>query len=230
MTVEARELLYDHLPGEETNPLMENTIHVKWGHLLIGAVRHTLAGTGALVTGNVRLSGVAVNAPDLMVVPDWNGEEFGDYEPGPGKPVPSVCIEVLSPSNRGPGFTRRLQKLLELGVPELYVVDPEQHRVTRRSLGPTGAIVETDAIGIPSPGLNMTFVRLEHTLAVCCPAGRVVSPESDPYNWIEEEQRRADDLQGIAEARLVLAEEQRARADAAEAEVARLRALLDREP
>lgn len=229
MTLEVSDVLYDHLPGEEENPLMENTLHAKWGHLLIGAARHTLAGTGVLVTGNVRLDPVdrrARTAPDVMVIPDWDGTEFGAYEPGPDAPVPTVCVEILSPSNRGPRFQDRLRRLLELGVAEVFVLDPLRHKVTRQQLGTDGAIVESDAIGTPSVGLAMTFVRHDNGLALCCPAGRLVSPASDPYNWLEQEQTRADREQARADEERARADEERARADALAAEVAELRARL----
>ena len=113
------EALYDHLPGEEENPLMESTIHVKWGHLLIGAIGHVLAGSGALVTGNVRWDpqdGRARVAPDLMVIPGWAGREFGAFD-GSDAAIPSVCVEILSPSNRGQRFDDRLRRMFSLGVP-----------------------------------------------------------------------------------------------------------------
>lgn len=63
---------YAHLPGEEHNPLMESTAHVDWGLVLLNSVRHTLAGTGHLVTSNVAFApgdGQPHTAPDLMVIP-----------------------------------------------------------------------------------------------------------------------------------------------------------------
>ena len=93
---------YAHLPGEEHNPLMESTAHVDWGLVLLNSVRHTLAGTGQLVTGNVAFApadGQPHTAPDLMVIPGAAGREFGRYEPGPDDPVPSVWVSLASTSS-----------------------------------------------------------------------------------------------------------------------------------
>ncbi len=81
--------------------------------------------------------------------------------------------------------------------------------------------VESSAIGVPSPGLGMTFAMVGHHLAVCCPAGRMVRPGDDPFGWLVEADRRAD----VAELRADTAE---TRADAAEARVAELLAKLER--
>jgi Uma2 family endonuclease len=114
---------YAHLPGEEQNPLMESTLHVDWGLVLLNSARHTLANTNHLVTGNVAFApndGLPHTAPDIMVIPNAAGREFGRYEPGPDDPLPSVCVEILSPSNTRADISRRCERLLRLGVPEVY--------------------------------------------------------------------------------------------------------------
>ena len=220
------EVLYEHLPGEEENPLMESTLHVKWGHLLLGAVGHVLAGTDALVTGNVRWDpddGHARVAPDLMVIPGWAGRDFGAFEPGETGPTPSVCVEILSPSNRGPKFEARLHRMLALGVPEVYVVDPIGNKVSRAAHDPHGALVHHDALGVASAGLGITFGLTGTGLVVCCPAGRVVSPGDDPYGWIVEAETRAraaEERASTAEERASSAEE---RASTAERQLAAVR-------
>lgn len=213
---------YAHLPGEEANPLMESTAHVDWIRVLLNAARHTLADTDALVTGNVPFApgdGGPHTAPDVMVIPGAAGRHFGRYEPGAGDPMPSVCVEVLSPSNTRAEIARRCRRLLRLGVAEVYVLDPERETVVR--VQPDGdGLVETDAVGEHSPGLALTFAVVEGHLAVCCPAGRIVRPGDDPFGWLAEETRRAD----AAEFALDLV---RAEADAARAETDAVRADAD---
>jgi Uma2 family endonuclease len=218
---------YAHLPGEEGNPLMESTLHVDWGLVLLNSARHTLAGTGNLVTGNVAFApsdGKPHTAPDVMVIPRAAGSEFGRYEPGPNDPLPSVCVEILSPSNTRRNISERAGRLLDLGVPEVYVLDPRRDtivQVTRHG----SDLVETSAVGSYSPGLAVSFALSDGHLAVCCPAGRVVRPGDDPFGWLVEETQRAD----MAEAKRDAAEaaheemlqEMRARIAELEAELQR---------
>jgi Uma2 family endonuclease len=212
---------YAHLPGEEQNPLMESTAHVDWGLVLLNSVRHTLAGTDCLVTGNVAFApsdGAPHTAPDLMVIPGAAGREFGRYEPGADDPLPSVCVEILSPSNTAAEIRRRCTRLLRLGVPEVYVLDPRRETVVRVELDLTKApaeLSETSAIGAPSPGLKVTFALAGHRLAVCCPAGRMVRPGDDPFGWLVEETNRADQADRRADAESSRADAESSRADAA---------------
>lgn len=214
---------YAHLPGEEANPLMASTAHVDWIRVLLNAASHTLAGTGALVTGNVPFApddGGPHTAPDVMVIPGAAGRSFGRYEPGPDAPMPSVCVEVLSPSNTKAEIARRCRRLLRLGVAEVYVLDPERETVVRVTAdGDT--LVERDAVGEHSPGLALTFAMVDDHLAVCCPAGRVVRPGDDPFGWLVDEMHRADRAE-------LATDEARAEAEVARAEAAALRAELDR--
>jgi Uma2 family endonuclease len=169
---------YAHLPGEEQNPLMESTLHVDWGLVLLNSARHTLANTNHLVTGNVAFApadGQPHTAPDVMVIPNAAGREFGRYEPGPDDPLPTVCIEILSPSNTRADINRRCERLLRLGVPEVYVLDPIRETVVRVEGGDNG-LIEHSAIGQPSTGPALTFATIDGHLAVCCPAGRIVRP------------------------------------------------------
>ncbi len=213
---------YAHLPGEEGNPLMESTLHVDWGLVLLNAARHTLAGTGHLVTGNVAFAPNDTKphtAPDVMVIPGAAGSEFGRYEPGATDPLPSVCVEILSPSNTRRAISERADRLLGLGIAEVYVLDPRREtivRVERRN----GVLVETSAVGTYSPGLALSFALSDGHLAVCCPAGRIVRPGDDPFGWLVEETLRAD----LAEAEL---DATQAELDATQAELDATQAELD---
>lgn len=213
---DAPEYDYPHLPGEELDPLMESTVHAAWCTLLIHAARHTLADSDALVTGNTPFVPAGTKyhtAPDLMVLPGMKGREFGRYVVADHGVPPSVCVEVVSPSNTWRHLERRYRRWLEAGVPEVYALHPEQQSVHRIRLV-EGEIVRSDALGIHSPGMQMTFTRLGDRLALCCPGGRAVTLEDDPFGWLAHERQRAD----VAISR----------ADAAEALVDELRAELDR--
>jgi hypothetical protein len=185
---------YAHLPGEEENPLMESTLHVDWGLVLLNSARHTLTGTNDLVTGNVPFApddGGPHTAPDIMVIPGAAGIDFGRYEPGPDRPLPTACVEILSPSNRRSEINRRVTRLLRLGVAEVYVLDPIRETVVRVTQQ-DDSLVETSAVGTYSPALRLSFALSDGHLAVCCPGGRMVRPGDDPFGWLVEEMRRAD--------------------------------------
>ncbi|MEQ1700354.1 MAG: Uma2 family endonuclease [Ilumatobacteraceae bacterium] len=213
---EAPEYDYPHLPGEELNPLYESTVQAAWWRLLMSAARHTLAGTDAVVSGNTPFvpSGTKYHtAPDLLVVPGMRGRDFGRYVVDEHGIVPSVCVEVVSPSNGWAQLERRYRRWLEAGVPEVYAVHPAQQSVDRLELV-DGEIVHRDAIGAYSNGMRMAFTMIGDRLGLCCPGGRAVTLDDDPLAWMVQERKRAD--------------AERERADAAEAESAALRAELDR--
>lgn len=219
---------YAHLPGEEANPLMESTAHVDWGLVLLNAARHTLAGTGHLVTGNVAFApgdGGPHTAPDVMVVPHAAGREFGRYEPTATDPQPSVCVEILSPSNTRAEIARRSRRLLDLGVGEVYVLDPVREAVVR-VVDDGGALVERSAVGTFSPGLALTFALADGHLAVCCPAGRIVRPGDDPFGWLVEETERADRAEREVDSARAETDAARAETDAARAEADAARARI----
>ena len=222
---------YAHLPGEEQNPLMESTTHVDWGLVLLNAARHVLADTDNLVTGNVAFApddGGPHTAPDVMVIPGAKGRHFGRYEPGPDAPIPTVCVEIVSKSNTRSLIAARSRRLLRLGVTEVYSLDPQRDTVVRVTSSPgTENLVETNAVGMFSEGLGLSFVRTaEGSLAVCCPAGRVVHPGDDPFGWLVEEMARADAESSRADRESARADRATARAEseAARAEEATQRA------
>ena len=196
MSRPARSIDYSYIPGEEQNPLMESTQHVDWGIVLLNAARHVLADTDHLVTGNVAFApddGGPNTAPDIMVIPGLRGTDFGQYEPHPGDPLPSVCVEILSRSNTRAHIADRCRRLLRLGVGEVYTLDPVRETVARIRLQPDGeTLIESSMVGQHSDALRLSFVRVDGRLAVCCPAGRVVRPGDDPFGWLVEEQARAD--------------------------------------
>jgi Uma2 family endonuclease len=223
---------YPHLPGEEANPLMESTLHVDWSVVLLNAARHALAGTDRLVTGNVPFApddGGPHTAPDVMVIPGAAGRSFGRYRPGRDGPMPSVCIEIVSPSNTRAEIERRCRRLIGLGVAEVYVLDPERETVVRIEVDADGTYQERSAVGHHSPGLALTFALADDHLAVCCPAGRTVRPGDDPFGWLAAEMDRADRAEAEADRERARAYEANARADeaAARADEAAARAARD---
>ena len=218
---EAYEYDYPHLPGEELDPLMESTLHSAWCTLLVQSAQHTMAGTGALVTGNTPFVPAGMKyhtAPDLMVLPGMAGREFGRYVVDEHGVVPSVCVEVVSPSNTWPRLERRYRRWLDGGVAEVYALHPERETVDRLRLV-DGELVRSDALGQYSDGMRMAFVRTDGHLGLCCPGGRTVSLRSDPFEWLLQEQRRADDAEAETDALHAELADAKARIAALEAEL-----------
>jgi Putative restriction endonuclease len=227
---------YAHLPGEEHNPLMESTLHSQWVVALLGSATTTLQGSGHLVCGNLPFDlgdGGPYLAPDLMVLPGAAGEQFSLYRLGPNHPVPSVYIEVLSPSNTRNQLDRRARRLIAIGVEELYELDPWADTIERIDVAGED-VVRTNAIGSASRGMALAFAKVDGQLGLCCPAGRMVRAGDNPLAWLEEEMRRADAADARAERSRVEAEqsqvaadEARRRAEAAERELEELRRQVD---
>lgn len=220
---------YAHLPGEEQNPLMESTLHVKWGLVLLNSALNTRAGTDDLVTGNVAFApgdGGPHTAPDIMVIPGAAGSEFGRYEPGPNDPLPSVCVEIVSPSNTKTSMTDRCRRLLRLGVAEVYVLDPWRDTIVRVELD-GDQVREVPAIGHYSERLGLTFSKTDGRLAVCCPGGRLVRPGDEPFGWLAAETERADRAEARADQAEARADRAEARADQAEARIGAIEARLE---
>lgn len=88
------------------------------------------------ITVDVRLDGRNVYAPDLW----WVGEQGKPdpdealYFPGPPR-IPDIAVEVLSPSTRGKDLGVKRARYEQLGLPELWVIDPKTVTATiwRRS-------------------------------------------------------------------------------------------------
>lgn len=209
---------------------MESTLHAMWCALLIQSVRHTLADAGALVTGNtpfVPADGGPHTAPDLMVLPGLAGRQFGRYEVGRDGPPPSVCIEVQSPSNSNAAIARRLRRWLDAGVGEVYLIDPERDTL-HRFVVVDGELHRREALGDYSPGLNLSFALVDRELALCCPGGRAVRLNDDPFGWLLDEQRRADEANTRADEANIRADEANTRADEANTRATALEAELRR--
>lgn len=222
---EAPEYDYPHLPGEELDPLMESSLHSRWLGFLLTTVTSALAHTDALVTGNTPFvpSGTKYHtAPDVVVLPGLRGQDIGRYVVDEYGVVPTVCVEIVSPSNTWPRPERRYRRWLEAGVPEVYAIYPKRQQVQRIELV-DGEIVRSDALGQRSEALNLTFTLSRGLLGLCCLGGQVVTLEDDAYALLSAERERADAERERADAERERADAERERADALAAELERIR-------
>lgn len=209
---------YPHFTDRPENPLMESSTHSRWVARLIEIVDtvHRDAGTDALVCGNTPFlppDGWPQTAPDLLVVPGLEGVHVGRYVIGPDRPPPLVAVEVISESNTPAVIERRCGRWINAGIPEVYALDPLRNTFERCSWE-GGQFRRVDALGQYSAGMRCTVLLVDGALAVCCVAGKPVRLDDRPYQWIADEQRRADTAALTAMAERDRADAERERADA----------------
>lgn len=88
---------------------------------------------------DVRLFGFAtkfeedpnVVQPDIVVICDKDKIQNGEYHG-----VPTLIVEVLSPSTKGKDLAAKLQLYFKSGVSEYWIVDPEERQVLHYSFTP----------------------------------------------------------------------------------------------
>ncbi len=78
---------------------------------------------------------VTEHDPDTVRGPDvsyWSFERLPPDQEPEGYPTvaPDLCVEVLSPSNRGPRIREKLGELFAHGVRMVWVISPEDRTVT----------------------------------------------------------------------------------------------------
>ena len=69
--------------------------------------------------------------PDIVVI--WDQDKVRDNK---YLGVPTLIVEVVSPSTRGKDFAVKLQLYMESGVKEYWLVDPEEERILLYSFTP----------------------------------------------------------------------------------------------
>ena len=91
---------------------------------------------------DLQLSDTSIVQPDLVVVLNENHIVTDTRLKG----VPDLVVEILSPSNRE--YDRQLKKRLyeQHGVPEFWIVDPENKSVEQNLLGEDGRYRTTQCV------------------------------------------------------------------------------------
>jgi Uma2 family endonuclease len=114
---------YDYLDGA----LVERTVGQKDHSKLQGAVfvwfygRKELRLT-AFIEQRVKVAGWRFRISDICVVPLPEPDEQIFSQP------PYICIEILSPEDSFPRMQQRFDDYLAMGVPNIWVLDPESRR------------------------------------------------------------------------------------------------------
>ena len=76
-------------------------------------------GTLAMTEVRVQVSPTRFRIPDICVVREGGADEPIVTE------APLLCLEVLSPRDSAPSMRRRAQDYFDMGVPEVWIFDPQ---------------------------------------------------------------------------------------------------------
>jgi Uma2 family endonuclease len=129
-----RETRYELVAGEVTELPSPGELH---GYLCWLAIRIlteylTRRGSGYLLTNDaglvVRRSPDTVRGPDVMLF--LENRALADLKLGFCERVPTLIVEVRSPTDRESRLLRRIEQYHQLGVAVVWVIDGEEHCVT----------------------------------------------------------------------------------------------------
>lgn len=122
------------------------TLLIWIGHLLLNYVIARGAGQVTAESGLViEQDPGTVRGPDLMVFAD--GRPFEQLSRQHSLRVPSLVVEILSPSDRWGEMNRKVQQYHRRGVTMVWVVDPEDRLVTVHRIGEwTQTVGETEVL------------------------------------------------------------------------------------
>jgi Uma2 family endonuclease len=182
-------------------------------------------------------------APDVMVAfgrPAGDRRSYRQWEEG--DTPPQIVIEVLSSSNRVSEMLRKLRFFETYGVEEFYILDPYTPGI-ELFVREGGILVPVEVSQSWTVArLGITFKIEDKNIAIYDTGGQAfLSPadikareveqrlEADLQRQLAAEQRLiADEQRMLADEQRMLAEQERAARLQAEAEIERLRRLLDK--
>ena len=208
-------------PDTDGMPMAENTLQFEWIVTIKGGLDHLFdSDPNVFVAGDLFWYPVEGH-PEIRIAPDAlvvfgrpKGHRYSYLQFEEGNIPPQVVFEVLSPSNRGGELIRKFDFYRRYGVDEYYIYDPDEDR-----LNLTGYIRHGDQLveipkmnGHRSPRLGIQFEMTDDGL-------RILRPDGQQFLTYEELAKRVD-------ARTRDADQERRRADQAEAELEQLRQRL----
>lgn len=224
----------DEYPSSDGKPMAETEAHVVSILYLLAALRYLFRKQpDVFVIADMLLyyqkgSTTKSKAPDVMVAKgvdtSISRRTYKLWEEGV---PPCVIIEVTSKSTQQEDIGPKPALYAKLGVNEYFVFDPLNEYVGQQLLGYRLIDGELNPIEPDNDG-DLYSEELGTILSVDGEMLRVVDPETGHFiPALNEAMSLAEQEMQRAEQQAAHAEQQAARAAAAEAEVARLRALLD---
>jgi Uma2 family endonuclease len=202
------EIIY---PESDGKPMADNTKQFDWITNIVQNLRTLFQHEKVFVAGDllwysVKGDNKKVKAPDAMVVFGRPKHHRGSYKQWLEDNIPpQVVFEILSPGNDDSEMEKKFQFYQTYQVEEYYLYDPDKNRLKGWIRGGNRLFPIVPMDGWISPRLKIRFERSDEELILYHPDGK-------RFTSHEEEAARA--------------EEAEQRAIAAEAEIARLKALL----
>ena len=120
--------LHTGVPVEMPPPGEMHGLLAMWiGHLLMNYVLKRGKGMVLGSDAGLVINNEIVLAPDVMLIDETIA--FKDANPKHCQRVPSLCVEILSPSNRMTQMIRKVNSYHRLGVKIVWLIDPEERSV-----------------------------------------------------------------------------------------------------
>jgi Uma2 family endonuclease len=232
----------DEYPAADGQPMAETEIHLLAMLHLIGALRYFFRKQNDIyVIGNMFLyyrkgNPKARRAPDVMVVKGIDAtirrRSYKLWEEGV---APSFVVEITSKDTQDEDTISKVSLYAALGVREYFLFDPLHEYLSQQLQG--YRLVDAEYVPIqPDEDGDLYSEELGLMLSIKDSLLRIVDPKTGVYiPSLEEaaeiavqEAQRAEQASQHAEQEAQRAEQASQRAIQAEAEVARLRALLEK--
>jgi Uma2 family endonuclease len=226
-----------YYPQTDGLPMAENTIQYHWLTLIKDNLevlfrdRPDVFVAGDLFWYPVEGQPKTVLAPDVLVA---LGRPKGDRPSYlqwlEGNTPPQVIFEVLSPGNRWPELLRKFKFYERYGVEEYYVLDPEPGTLTVHLRQGDELVEQTFSTSFwQSPLLGITFdFGADGDMSILFPDGTPFLTAIQRAEALEKERKeKEEERKAKEEERKARIEEQKAKEEAL-AEVAKLRAELER--
>ena len=221
-------------PESDGKPMADNTKQARWIVILFDNLLALLAEVAdVFIAADILWYPVEGEsetrvAPDVLVAFGRPRGDRGSYKQWEeGGTAPQVVFEVLSPGNGYAEMADKFDFYERYGVEEYYVYDPDKNSLVMYLRRSELLRRVRPGEGLVSPRLGIRFELTEPEMTVYRPDGRPFLM----FDQLEAERVRAEEArrQAIERAEQAdkRAEQAGRRADQAEAEVERLRRLLD---
>lgn len=206
-------------PDSDGKPMADNTEQFRWivtikeNLEILFAAREDVFIAGDLLWYPLKSTLVAPTAPDAMVVFGRPKGRRGSYKQWQEEGIaPQVVFEILSPSNTAAEMARKREFYETYGVEEYYQFDPDRLRLQGWQRQAEQLVEIPNMIGWVSPRLGIRFGLSEVDMELYRPDGR-------RFLTSIELEARAVQAESNADRQKLIANEQQARAEQAEAQL-----------
>jgi Uma2 family endonuclease len=206
-------------PDSDGKPMADNTEQFRWivtikeNLEILFAAREDVFIAGDLLWYPLKSTLVAPTAPDAMVVFGRPKGRRGSYQQWQEEGIaPQVVFEILSPSNTAAEMARKREFYETYGVEEYYQFDPDRLRLQGWQRQAEQLVEIPKMIGWVSPRLGIRFGLSEVDM-------ELYRPDGQRFLTSIELEARAVQAESNADRQKLIANEQQARAEQAEAQL-----------